>query len=42
MYVHLRRFKESLDPKLKTGFEVNPQGFVGENPWVKEVNKDGK
>lgn len=42
MYVHLRRFKGNLDPKLKTGFEVNPQGFVGENEWVKEVNKNGK
>lgn len=36
MYVHLRKFKERLDPKPDESFEVNPQGFVGENKWVKE------
>lgn len=36
MYVHLRKFKDTLDPKPTNCFEVNPKGFKGESDWVKE------
>ncbi len=40
MYVHLRKFKNALDPKTINKFEVNPKGFVGDNEWVKKINGD--
>jgi len=41
MYVHLRKMKDKLDPKKVNTFEVNPQGFQGDNEWVQRLN-DGK